>query len=94
MLNIVSIAGLLLFLVWIPAATSGIFQIWFTLNRRADTSPRVIFNTFVRVFQTIGRTLCIPLARVIFSFQGWRLDTILQFGILLLIGGLVVEMIS
>ena len=93
MLNIVSIAGLLLFLVWIPAATSGIFQIWFTLNRRADTSPRVIFNTFVRVFQTIGRTLCIPLAGVIFFFQGWRLDTILQFGILLLIGGLVVEMI-
>ena len=93
MLNIVSIAGLLLFWVWIPAATSDIFQIWFTLNRRADTSPRVIFNTFVRVFQTIGRTLCIPLAGVIFFFQGWRLDTILQFGILLLIGGLVVEMI-
>ena len=92
-LNIVSISGLLLFLVWIPAATSGIFQICFTLNRRADTSPRVIFNTFVRVFQTIGRTLCIPLAWVIFFFQGWRLDIILQFEILLLIGGLVVEMI-
>tara|TARA_Y100000589_G_scaffold164228_1_gene156087 strand:- start:193 stop:504 length:312 start_codon:yes stop_codon:yes gene_type:complete len=27
------------------------------INRRADTSPRVIFNTFVRVFQTIRKTL-------------------------------------
>ena len=92
-LNLISIAGLLLFLIWIPAATSGIFQIWFTLNRRADTSPRVIFNTFVKVFQTIGRTLCIPLAGAIFFFQGWRLDTTLQFGCLLLIGGLAVEMV-
>ena len=92
-MNLISIAGLLLFLIWIPAATSGIFQIWFTSNRRADTSPRVIFNTFMRVFQTIGRTLFIPLAGAIFFFQGWRLDTSLQFGCLLLIGGLTVEMI-
>ena len=93
MLNIASIAGLLIFLVWMPAATLGIFQIWFTLNRSADTSLRVIFNTFVRVFQTTERTLCIPLAGVISFCQGWILDTMLQFGILLLIGGLVVEMI-
>jgi len=47
----------------------------------------------MRVFQTIGRTLFIPLAGAIFFFQGWRLDTSLQFGCLLLIGGLTVEMI-
>ena len=92
-LNLISIAGLLLFLMWIPAATSGIFQIWFTLNRRADTSPRVLFNTFLRIFQTVGRTLFIPLAGAIFFFQGWRLDTTLQLGCLLLIGGLFIEML-
>ena len=92
-MNLISIAGLLLFLMWIPAATSGIFQIWFTLNRRADTSPRVLFNTFLRIFQTVGRTLCIPLAGAIFFLQGWRLDTTLQLGCLLLIGGLFIEML-
>ena len=63
------------------------------IKQKSRYFSRVIFNTFMTVFQTIGRTLCIPLAGVIFFFQGWRLDTILQFGILLLIGGLVVEMI-
>ena len=92
-MNLISIAGLLLFLMWIPAATSGIFQIWFTLNRRADTSPRVLFNTFLRIFQTVGRTLFIPLAGAIFFLQGWRLDTTLQLGCLLLIGGLFIEML-
>ena len=92
-LNWASIAGLFLILIWIPAIASGVFRIWFTLGRRADTSPRVIFKTLFIIFLTTGRAFCIPLAGGIFFFQGWRLDPILQFGLSLLVIGIVVEMV-
>ena len=92
-LNWASIVGILLVLLWIPAVTSGIFRIWFVLNRRADTSPRVLRKTFLIIFQTIGRAFFIPLAGVIFIFQGWRIDQELQFACALLAGGIAVEMV-
>ena len=92
-LNWASIAGLFLILIWIPAIASGVFRIWFTLTRRADTSPRVIFKTLFIIFSTTGRAFCIPLAGVILFFQGWRLDPILQFGQSLLVIGIAVEMV-
>ena len=88
-----SIVGILLVLLWFPAVTSGIFRIWFVLNRRADTSQRVLIKTFFIIFQTIGRAFFIPLAGVIFFFQSWRLDPILQFACALLAGGIAVEMV-
>ncbi len=92
-LNSASIVGILLVLLWIPAVTSGIFRIWFVLNRRADTSPRVLIKTFLIIFQTMGRAFFIPLAGIIFFFQGWRLDPLLQFALAILAGGIVVEMV-
>ena len=92
-LNWASIAGLFLILIWIPAIASGVFRIWFTLSRRADTSPRVIFKTLFIIFLTTGRAFCIPLAGGILFFQGWRLDPILQFGQSLLVIGIAVEMV-
>ena len=92
-LNWASIAGLFLIFIWIPAIASGVFRIWFTLRRRADTSPRVIFKTLFIIFLTTGRAFCIPLAGAILFFQGWRLDPILQFGQSLLVIGIVVEMV-
>ena len=92
-LNWASIVGILLVLLWIPAVTSGIFRIWFVLNRRADTLPKVLIKTFLIIFQTVGRAFFIPLAGVIFFFQGWRLDPILQFACALLAGGIAVEMV-
>ena len=92
-LNWTSIVGILLVLLWIPAVISGIFRIWFVLNRRAYTSPRVLIKTFLIIFQTIGRAFFIPLAGGIFFFQGWRLDPILQFACALLAGGIAVEMV-
>ena len=93
-LNWASIVGILLVLLWIPALISGIFRIWFVLNRRADKSPRVLIKTFLIIFQTIARAFFIPLAGVVFFFQGWRLDPILQFACSLLAGGIAVEMVT
>jgi hypothetical protein len=92
-LNWASVVGILLVLLWIPAVISGIFRIWFVLNRRADTSPRILIKTFFIIFQVIGRAFVIPLAGVIFFFQGWRLDPILQFACTLMAIGIMVEMI-
>ena len=92
-LNWASIVGLLLVLLWIPASISGLFRIWFVLNRRADTSPRILIKTFFIIFQVIGRAFVIPLAGGIFFFQGWRLDPILQLACVLLAGGIAVEMV-
>ena len=93
-LNWASIVGILLVLLWIPAVISGIFRIGFVLNRRADKSPRVLIKTLLIIFQTIGRAFFIPLAGLVFFFQGWRLDPILQFACALLAGGIAVEMVS
>ena len=92
-LNWASITGLFLILIWIPAIASGVFRIWFTLSRRADTSPSVIFKTLFIIFLTIGRAFFIPIAGGILFFQGWRLDPILQFGQSLLVIGIAVEMV-
>ena len=92
-LNWASIAGLFLILIWIPAIASGVFRIWLTLSRRADTSPIVIFKTLCIIFLTTGRAFCIPLAGGILFFQGWRLDPILQLGQSLLAIGIAVEMV-
>ena len=91
-LNWASIAGLFLILIWIPAIASGVFRIWFTLSRRADTSSRVILKTLLIILLTTARAFCIPLAGGILFFQGWRLDPILQVGQSLLVIGIVVEM--
>ena len=92
-LNWISIVGILLVLLWLPAVTDGIFRIWFVLNRRAELSPRVFVKTFLIIFQTVGRAFFIPLAGVIFFLQGWRIDPILQFACFLLAGGIAVEMV-
>ena len=92
-LNWVSIFGILLVLLSIPAAISGVFQIWFILNRRADTSPRILIKTFFKIFQTFGRAFAIPLAGIILFFQGWRLDPVLQLAVTLLAIGIAVEIV-
>tara|TARA_Y100001970_G_C14151311_1_gene812865 strand:+ start:1044 stop:1427 length:384 start_codon:yes stop_codon:yes gene_type:complete len=92
-LNWASYSGIFLILIWIPAITSGVFRIWFTLGRRAEPSPKVILRTFFIVFLTTGRAFCIPIAGGILFFQGSKLDPVLQFGQLLLVAGIAVEII-
>ena len=90
-LNWSSLIGLLLMLWSIPSAAMGAFQIFFVLQRRADTSPQVIIKTIFLVLQSLGRLVGMPLCGSILFFQGWRLDPILQFGVMLLGIGIVVE---
>ena len=86
-----SIIGLILFFYGVLTAPLAIAQIFFILQRRADTSPAVIAKTVVVLMQAAGRFLLLPLCGGILFFQGWRLDPILQFGQFLLVAGLIFE---
>jgi len=90
-LNWGSIVGIILFLWAIPSWMMGFGQIFFVLQRRADTSPAVIGKTIFIVLQTLGRIVMLPLCGLILFFQGWRLDPILQFAMFLLAIGIIFE---
>ena len=66
-------------------------QIFFVLQRRADTSPAVIAKSLLLLLQAVGRLCVLPLCGLILFFQGWRLDPILQFGQFLLALGIICE---
>lgn len=90
-LNWASIIGLILFFYGVLTAPLAIAQIFFILQRRADTSPAVIAKTVVVFMQALGRFLILPVCGGILFFQGWRLDPILQFGQFLLAAGIIFE---
>jgi Cu/Ag efflux pump CusA len=97
-LNWASVAGILLILAALPGAVTAGFQIAFLLGRRKDTSVGVAFIAVWGFLVLFARLLLLPLAGSIFFFQGWRLDSILQSGLLILVvgylGELVMNMIS
>ena len=90
-LNWATIVGLLMFVYGLAAAPLAFAQIFFTLQRRADTSPAVIGKTLVLFFQALGRGIGLPLVGGIMFFQGWRLDPILQFNTFILAMGIIFE---
>ena len=83
-LNWASIVGLVLCVAALPGAVSAGFQIAFLLGRRKDTSGGVIVATIWRFLCLFIRLIFLPMVGLLFFFQGWRLDPILQFGIFLL----------
>ena len=71
-LNWASIVGLILFFYGVLTAPLGIAQIFFILQRRADTSPAVIAKTVVVLMQALGDfSSCLFVG--VSCFQGWRL---------------------
>ena len=92
-LNWASLAGILLALYAIPACAGAFLQLFFNLNRRADTSPAVLAKFLMNMAQLAGRFVLIPAGGILF-FQGWRLDPMLQLGVFLLALGVVIESAS
>ena len=90
-LNWASIVGLLVFVYGLAAAPLAFSQIFFTLQRRADTSPAVIVKTLILFVQAFGRAIGLPVVGFIMFFQGWRLDPILQFSQFMLAMGIIFE---
>ena len=90
-LNWSSIVGLIIFVYGLAAAPLASAQMFFTLQRRADTSSAVIAKTLILFFQALGRAIGLPVVGLIMFFQGWRLDPILQFSQFMLAVGIIFE---
>ena len=90
-LNWASIVGIIIFLFGLVSAPMALAQIFFVLQRRADTSPAVIAKSLLLLLQAVGRLFVLPLCGLILFFRGWRLDPILQFGQFLLALGIICE---
>ena len=80
-----------MFIYGLATAPMGVAQIVFTLNRRVDQNWTLGLKSAIHVIQAIGRFVGLPLFGVIMFFQGWRLDPVLQFGVLILVLGIVFE---
>ena len=90
-LNWASICGIILAIYGIPAGLMGVVQLFFVLQRRANTSTALIIKSIFLVFQSFGRLIMLPLSGGILFFQGWRLDPVLQFCIFLIVLGIIFE---
>ena len=92
-LNWGSIAGLLLLALWIPALVVSLRR--FDALIRRDQSRGSVQGLGFGLFliNLAGRTIALPLVAGILFFQGWRLDPILQFGMGLLVFGMIFESI-
>lgn len=90
-LNWASLSGLLLFPVGLIGGVLSGFQIYFNLQRRSDTSPAVILKTTLNVLQALGRLIVMPICGFFLFTEGWRLDPILQFGVILIVMGVCYE---
>ena len=88
-LNWASLAGILLFFISVPSLITSYFSVFFILQRRVDTSPRVIFLAILTIWVAFCRSFIYPSIGGILFFQGWRLDPILQISFLLLVLSLI-----
>ena len=92
-LNWGSIWGLLLMALWVPALVVSLrrFDRLMARDQPPATFQKIALVGFLLTL--LGRCIALPLVGSILFFQGWRLDPILQFGLGLLVMGIVVEAI-
>ena len=89
-LNWSSILGLGLILFWIPSYLISLIHVdWLARREVERTQKATEWVVFAVTF--CGRAFCLPFVAGILFFQGWRLDPILQFGVFLLVAGVIAE---
>ena len=89
-LNWASILGLGLILIWIPLYLIALIHVdWLTRREVEHRKKAPEWVVFAVTF--CGRAFCLPFLAGILFFQGWRLDPILQFGMFLLVAGVIAE---
>ena len=92
-LNWGSIAGLLLLALWIPALVVSLRRFDALMRREQSRGSVQGFGFGLFLINLTGRTIALPLVAGILFFQGWRLDPILQFGVGLMVLGMIFESI-
>lgn len=90
-LNWASILGIVLVIWGLIAAPASIAQIGYLIRYKPDRRKIDYLKVAFRLAIGAGRLFGSLLVGGIFFFQGWRLDPILQFGVFLLILGVILE---
>ena len=92
-LNWASIWGLLLMALWAPALVVSLRRFDVLMDRDQPRESLQGLRLAWLLITLAGRCIALPLVGSILFFQGWRLDPILQFGLTLLVWGIIVESI-
>ena len=93
-LNWASTLGIVLVIWGLIAAPASIAQISYLIRYKPDRRKIDYLKVAFRLAIGAGRLFGSLLVGGIFFFQGWRLDPILQFGVFLLILGVILESAS
>ena len=92
-LNWTSIGGLILLALWIPALVASLRRFDALMRRDQSNVSLQGWELALLLINVAGRAIALPLVAGILFFQGWRLDPILQFGVGLLMLGMIFESI-
>jgi len=90
-LNWASLSGLLLFPFGVVGGLLAFVNIYFNLKRRSDALPAVLLKSVFNALQGLGRFFLMPVCGYFLFTEGWRLDSIQQLGVLILVIGLCFE---
>ena len=93
-LNWASIGGIVLAIWGLIGAPASLAQVYYLQQYNPRRSKADFLRVIFRLALGAGRFFGLLLAGGIFFFQGWRLDPILQFGVFLLIFGIILESAS
>jgi hypothetical protein len=92
-LNWASISGLMMMALWVPALVVSLRRFDVLMDRDQPGASLQGLGLAWFLITLAGRCIALPLVGSIMFFQGWRLDPILQFGLSLLVWGIIVESI-
>ena len=90
-INWASFIGIILAIWGYVAVPLSIAQVVFILKKREKQTSQSIKNSLFIGPLAFGRFVGSQLVGGILFFQGWKLEPILQFGIFLLVLGLILE---
>ena len=90
-LNIASLLGLALAAYTFPAALAALFSFRVPGIVENENNFFRVLSQLWRFVKVFGRSLCLPVAGLVFFFQGWRLVPEFQFLVVILCLGLFTE---
>ena len=82
--NLASLIGIIIYLIWLPVAVAAVMQIRFLIGCRKERTTAIVFATVLQFIYLFARLLGLPLIGGILFFQGWKLEPIFGFAFFLL----------
>lgn len=91
--NLASLIGTIIYLIWIPVAVAAVMQIRFLIGCRKERTAAIIFATILQFIHLFARLFGLPLIAGILFFQGWKLEPIFVFAFFFLGLGYLSELV-